>query len=49
MRVVRDENIDDGVYLGWKNRLEIYIDMLEEKIWSISQERQGIVNVSVNI
>lgn len=26
----------DGMYLGWENRLDTYIDLLEEKFYFIS-------------
>ena len=39
MRVMRDENIDDGVYFRWKNRLKIYIDILKEKKFGLFLKR----------
>ena len=38
----------DRIYLSWEDSLGIYIDMLEEKIWSMSQKRQIIINTGIN-
>ena len=39
----------DRMYLSWEDRLGIYIDILEEKIWSVTQKRQMITNSGINL
>ena len=39
----------DRMYLSWEDSLGVYIDMLEEKIWSITQRRQMIINSGINL
>ena len=39
----------DRMYLSWEDSLGVYIDMLEEKIWSMTQRRQMIINSGINL
>ena len=39
----------DRMYLSWEENLGVYIDMLEEKIWSMTQRRQMIINSRINL
>lgn len=39
----------DNMTRSWGNRLYIHIDMLEEKICSMSQEREIVVNAGSNL
>ena len=39
----------DRMYINWEDSLGIYIEMLEEKIWSMTQRRQMIINSGINL
>ena len=42
------ESLDNMIFSS-ENRLDVCINILEEKIWSMSQERQIIINTGSNL
>ena len=37
------------MYLSWEDSSGVYIGMLEEKFWSMTQRRQMIINSGINL